>query len=69
MSTTHIFDQSPHNMIRKNGIKALIQELGVSGMVEFIRQFAPEVTSSPEDVKANGISASQIVRETGFLRH
>ncbi len=38
-------------MIRKNGIKALIQELGVSGMVEFIRQFAPEVTITPEEVE------------------
>ncbi len=44
------------SVIRRRGINALIQELGVVGMVEFIRQFDPgkgDYTKERESLLAN----------------
>jgi hypothetical protein len=50
MSTAHILDPKAPAMIRKNGMKALIQELGVLGMKDFIRQLNPEIEITTEEV-------------------
>ena len=41
MATTEISKLQTPNPTRQKGLNALIEELGVSGMVEFVRQFNP----------------------------
>lgn len=41
MATNQMTDYETPNMLRKRGVNALVKELGVVGMVDFLRQFDP----------------------------